>query len=382
MKAALFTPSPYAAPVTRRSWPVPVAEYEDEVARRSLDASLEQFHCADEAGFDWVTLAEHHYAPLSLTPNPMVMAAAVTQRVKQAKIALLGMNIPTINPVRTAEEFAMVDVLSEGRVIAGMLRGTSNEYVTYNTNPAESRERFHESMALIVKCWTEPQPFGWQGRYYEFRSISIWPRPLQKPHPPIYMSGSSPESADFAARNHIKLGFAVTTLPLAREAWRNYRSVANQCGWEPEPDDVIYRVGIQIAETDEEAREAASAATGRGAEPPPKPNEAPQSASARAAGFATSNPALDDAVARAGYYGRDAENQRARIRAGGDIDTRIENGQLLCGSPDSVLRQAERLHAEVGAGILDLIFPGRHERVLQSIQLFGEKVLPRLHSIE
>ena len=381
MKAALFTPSPYAAPVTRRSWPVPVTEYQDDVAERSLKNSLEQFQRADECGFDWVTLAEHHFAPLSLTPNPMVMAAAVTQRVKRAKIALLGMNIPTINPVRTAEEFAMVDVLSGGRVIAGMLRGTSNEYVTYNTNPAESRERFQEAMELIVKCWTEPQPFGWQGRYFEFRSISIWPRPLQKPHPPIYMSGSSPESGEFAARNRIKLGFAVTTLPLARQAWTVYRDTANDCGWDPGPDDVIYRVGIQIAETDAHAREMAAAATGRGAEPPPRANEAPQSAGARAAGFAASNPSLDDAVASAGYYGRDAENQRARIRAGGDVDTRIENGQLLCGSPDSILRQAQRLHEEVGAGILDLIFPGPRETVLQSIELFGEKVLPRLHEM-
>jgi alkanesulfonate monooxygenase SsuD/methylene tetrahydromethanopterin reductase-like flavin-dependent oxidoreductase (luciferase family) len=381
MKAALFTPSPYGAPVSRRSWPVPITEYQDEIAARSLENSLEQFQLADECGFDWITLAEHHFAPLSLTPNPMVMAAAATQRVKRAKIALLGMNIPTINPVRTAEEFAMVDVLSGGRVIAGMLRGTSNEYVTYNTNPAESRERFQEALDLIVKCWTEPQPFGWQGRYFEFRAISIWPRPLQKPHPPIYMSGSSPESAEFAARNKIKLGFAVTTLPLARQASAIYRSVANECGWDPEPDDIIYRVGIQIAPTEEKAKEMATAATGRGAEPPPRPTEAPQSASARAAGFATSNLSVDDAVARSGYYGRDAENQRGRIRAGGSVEDRIENGQILCGNPDQILRQAQRLRDELGAGILDLIFPGSRETVAQSIELFGREVLPRLHEI-
>ncbi|HEY7465325.1 MAG TPA: LLM class flavin-dependent oxidoreductase [Dehalococcoidia bacterium] len=381
MKAALFTPSPYAAPVSRRSWPVPVTEYQDEIAAQSLEDSLEQFQLADECGFDWITLAEHHFAPLSLTPNPMVMAAAATQRVKRAKIALLGMNIPTINPVRTAEEFAMVDVLSGGRVIAGMLRGTSNEYVTYNTNPAESRERFQEALDLIVKCWTEPQPFGWQGRFFEFRAVSIWPRPLQKPHPPIYMSGSSPESAEFAARNKIKLGFAVTTLPLARQASATYRSVANECGWDPEPDDIIYRVGIQIAPTEEKAKEMAAAATGRGAEPPPRPSEAPQSASARAAGFATSNMSVDDAVARSGYYGRDAENQRGRIRAAGSVEERIENGQILCGNPDQILRQAQRLRDELGAGILDLIFTRSRETVAQSIELFGREVLPRLHEI-
>jgi alkanesulfonate monooxygenase SsuD/methylene tetrahydromethanopterin reductase-like flavin-dependent oxidoreductase (luciferase family) len=195
------------------------------------------------------------------------------------------------------------------------------------------------------------------------------------------MSGSSPESNEFAARNRIKLGFAVTTLPLAREASASYRRVANESGWDPQPDDIIYRVGIQLAETDEKAREMAMAATGRGAEPPPRRDEAPQSASARAAGFATSNLSVDEAVARAGYYGRDLENQRARVRAGGDLDERIEKGQILCGSPDSVLKQAQRVRDELGAGILDLVFPGSRDASLRSIELFGKQVLPRLHEI-
>src|SRR5438270_413392 len=157
-----------------------------EPAEKSMEISLEQFQLADELGFDWVTVAEHHYAPMSLTPNPMVIAGALTQRVKKAKIALLGANIPILNPVRVAEEFAMLDTLTGGRVVAGMLRGTSNEYVTYAVSPAESRARFEEALDLIVHAWTEQQPFGWQGRYYEYRPISIWARRSQLPHPPIY----------------------------------------------------------------------------------------------------------------------------------------------------------------------------------------------------
>ncbi len=372
MKAALFTPSPYIGPVERRGWPVPVDGYSDEIAAQSMEQSLEQFQLADECGFDWVTLAEHHFAPFSLTPNPMLMASAVTQRVKRAKIALLGMNIPTINPIRTAEEFAMLDVMSGGRVIAGMLRGTSNEYITYNTNPAESRERFEEALQLIVKAWTEPQPFGWLGRYFEFRSVSIWPRPMQKPHPPIFMSASSPESAEFAARHHIGAGFAVTTVPLAHEASLIYRGIANECGWDPTADDIIYRVGIQVGETDDEAKGIQEL-----------PARSPQQAASPAirVGFATANPALDDAVARAGYYGRDEENQRSRVRRGGGIEERIENGQLLCGSPDTILAQAQRVKDETGAGTLDLVFTGDREHTLRSIELFGTKVLPRLAEI-
>jgi alkanesulfonate monooxygenase SsuD/methylene tetrahydromethanopterin reductase-like flavin-dependent oxidoreductase (luciferase family) len=372
MKAALFTPSPYIGPVERRGWPVPVDAYSDELAAQSMELSLEQFQLADECGFDWVTLAEHHFAPFSLTPNPMVMAGAVSQRVKRAKIALLGMNIPTINPVRTAEEFAMLDVMSGGRVIAGMLRGTSNEYVTYNTNPAESHERFEEALQLILKAWTEPQPFGWLGRYFEFRSISIWPRPLQKPHPPVFMSASSPESGEMAARNHVGAGFAVTTIPLAHKASLHYRRVANECGWDPTPDDIIYRVGIQIAETDDEAK---------GIEPLPTRALREAASPAVRVGLATANASVDDAVARAGYYGSDEENQRGRVRRAGSIDNRIENGQVLCGSPDSILRQAQRVKDETGAGTLDLVFTGNREQTLRSIELFGRRVLPRLREI-
>lgn len=364
MKAALFNIVPYVGEAERGSWPVPTRIYSAEVAGRSMELALEQFQLADELGFDWVTLAEHHFAPLSLSPNPMVMAGAVTQRVRRAKIALLGATIPILNPVRVAEEFAMLDTLTGGRVVAGMLRGTANEYVTYDVNPAESRERFEEAMELIIRAWTEPVPFGWQGRYFRFRSVSIWPRPVQQPHPPIYMSGSSPEAGEFAARRRVRIGLAFTTLPLAREAVRHYRARAAECGWEPDPDHVLYRVTAHVAETDEQAIEELRAS---GADTPRR-------------GFSLANRPVDEAAAGAGYYGRDATNQRDRIAAQGrPILDRIEQGQLLAGSPDTVLAQARRIRDELGAGILELVFsPLGRERTLQSIELFGTRVLPRL----
>src|SRR5258708_10669590 len=150
MRAAVSRRVPYGGRAAGGVGPVPPQPYSPEVAMRSLDASLDQFQLADELGFDWVTVAEHHYAPISLTPNPMVMAGALTQRVRRARIALLGPTIPILNPVRVAEELAMLDNLSGGRVVAGMLRGTSNEYTTYNTNPAESPERVAGAPGLIV----------------------------------------------------------------------------------------------------------------------------------------------------------------------------------------------------------------------------------------
>jgi alkanesulfonate monooxygenase SsuD/methylene tetrahydromethanopterin reductase-like flavin-dependent oxidoreductase (luciferase family) len=369
VKAAVFSIVPYAGRHESRSWPVPTDGYSPEVAQKSMERALEQFEAADQLGFDWVTVAEHHYSPASLTPNPMVMAAAAAQRVKRARIALLGSNVPIQNPVRVAEEFAMLDTLTAGRLVAGMLRGTSNEYVTYGVNPAESRERFMEALELIVRAWTEPQPFGWLGRYYEYRAISIWPRPVQTPHPPIFMSISSPEAAEFAAARHINGGLAVTTLDRARESVRVYREAAHSHGWEPAPEQLLYRIAVHVGASDAQARE----------------DWAPLAAAHGHAGglrLSTANPGADEAAARAGYYGRDTARQRSRLHAGGDIDERVETAQLLIGSPDSVLAQVDRLRRELGIGIVELAFvaPGP-DLVRRSLELFGTEVLPRMREL-
>lgn len=365
MKAALFSSVPYQGPAPRGIWPVPGESFSTEVAQRSMAASLDQFQLADEIGFDWVTVAEHHYAPMSLTPNPMIMAGALTQRVRRAKIALLGPDIPILNPVRVAEEFAMLDTLTGGRVIAGMLRGTSNEYVTYGLNPAESHDRFEEALKLIVRAWTEPQPFGWQGRYYEFRAISIWPKPVQQPHPPIYVSASSPESGEFAARNHISVGFAFTTVPIAKRAVQHYREQAAVAGWDPTPEDVLYRLTVHIADTDQQAID--DIVTAGGAE--------------RRTAYSTSNKALDNAAAEVGYYGRDTATQRERHEAH-DLKERLELGQLIAGSPETVLKQMAWVHKELGNGILEMIFqPVGRDKTMHALELFGSKILPRMREI-
>jgi len=194
MKAALFCAARYMGAAPHDIWPLSGEYYSSDAAIRSMQTTFDQFRCADEFGFDWVTVAEHHYSGFSLTPNPMVMAGALSQIVRRAKIAVLGPTLPILNPVRVAEELAMIDTMSGGRLVAGMMRGTPNEYVTYNINPSESRDRFAEALHLIRRAWTETRPFGWLGRYYQYRTISIWPRPVQQPHPPLYMSGSSPEA--------------------------------------------------------------------------------------------------------------------------------------------------------------------------------------------
>ena len=367
MKASIFVPCTYHGPAEAPGWPTPARAYSEEAAFETFQTALDQCRLADEVGFDWVTVAEHHFAPFCITPNPMVLAGALTQAVKRAKIALLGADIPILNPIRVAEEFAMLDAMSGGRVVAGMLRGTPNEYITYNINPAESRGRFEEALQLIKMAWTEPEPFGWQGRYYQYKTVSIWPRPTQKPHPPIYMSGSSPESGEFAARNRVGLGFAVTTLPLASKASRHYRAEAEKAGWTPTGEQIIYRVTCHVAETDEQAMEDLAEAT---------------RVRSGALSLALTR-RTDEVIAGAGYYGRD-EDQRTRVARAfqGDLPSRIDNGQILIGSPETVARQIRHIHAETGAGVLDLIpGPPHGDKALKSIELIGTRLMPLVREL-
>src|SRR5215472_11614743 len=131
-----------------------------------------------------------YYAPSNL-PRQWPMAAGAYDREAGLR-AFRGM----VERSRYAEEL----------LIVGMLRGTTNEMLTYDLNPEESRERTDEGMELILRAWTEPQPFGWQGRHFHYRTVSVWPKPLQQPLPPMYALGTSREASDFAARNHIGLG--------------------------------------------------------------------------------------------------------------------------------------------------------------------------------
>ena len=185
---------------------------------------------------------------------------------------------------------------------------------------------------------------------------------MQKPHPPIYMSGSSPEAGDFAAKNRIGLGFAFTTVPQAKKAADYFRGQAQRYGWDPTPDDLIYRVGFHVADSDEEAFADMNAMRRRG------------SACHRR------NAAIVAAMAETNYYGRD-EGQRNRT-ASRSLQERIDLGQLLVGSPETVVKQIKRIRDELGAGILDCTIAAQlGDKTLRSIKLFGTKVLPRIREL-
>src|SRR5437762_7287350 len=254
MKVSYFETGRYVTPPDLpREWPVPGGSYDPETGAEAYRGMVERVRFVEELGFDWVSLSEHHYSPRILTPSPVVSAAYLAARIDKIKIAMLGPIVPVSNPIRVAEEIAMLDTMAPGRIVVGLLRGTTNEYLSYDLNPKEARERTDEGMELILEAWTEPQPFGWQGRYFQYRTVSVWPRPLQQPYPPTYALGISRESCELAARNRLGLGVSYGPFEVMAKSTNYYRQQAAHYGWEPGPDDIIYRANMILGETDAEA---------------------------------------------------------------------------------------------------------------------------------
>lgn len=371
MKFSVFNGMPYGpVRVPDDRWPVPNQYFERDQALRAVANCLAEVEMEDELGFDWIACAEHHYSPFNLAPNVAVLASALTQKVKRAKIAILGALIPlTGNPVRIAEEYAMIDNLSGGRLVAGLLRGAPYEYLVYNVNPAESRSRFEEAWELILKAWTDTMPFGWEGRHFHYRHVSIWPRPIQQPMPPIYVSGSSKESGEFAARKRVGLGLAFTNLPLAAEAARHYRAKCAEYGWEPTAEQIIYQLFVHVDESDEQALATLRPQFGH---------------SVLGGGVVAAN----RLVATSGFFGQGDAKLVQRFRnldadEPHSIEEAIERGTIICGGPRSAVAQAQRLQREIGCGVLNLIFDraGSREKKIRSIQLFAKEVMPELREL-
>jgi alkanesulfonate monooxygenase SsuD/methylene tetrahydromethanopterin reductase-like flavin-dependent oxidoreductase (luciferase family) len=213
---------------------------------------------ADELGFDGICVNEHHQNAYGLMPSPNVIAGALTQRTTKAKIAVIGNALPLYNPpMRVAEEMAMIDVMSGGRLIAGMVIGGGPEYFSYGVNPTHARERFREALDLIIKAWTVRGPFLWDSKHYHFRYVNPWPRPLQQPHPPIWIPGvGSLETIEFVAqRRFAYMGVPYFHIDVFRRVFQQFREACAKAGYEASPEQMGWGVPIYVAETDQQARE-------------------------------------------------------------------------------------------------------------------------------
>jgi alkanesulfonate monooxygenase SsuD/methylene tetrahydromethanopterin reductase-like flavin-dependent oxidoreductase (luciferase family) len=158
---------------------------------RMYNEFMDELEFAAECGFDAICVNEHHSNAYGLMPSPNLIASALARRTRDTALCVMGNSLALYDPpIRVAEEFAMLDCISGGRLIAGFPVGTPMDTCfAYGQNPSSLRDKYHEAHDLIMKAWKEPKPFAWNGRFNQLRYVNPWPRPVQRPHPPIWIPG-------------------------------------------------------------------------------------------------------------------------------------------------------------------------------------------------
>ena len=218
---------------------------------------IDQLVYGEELGFDGLVLNEHHQNIYGLMPSPNIIAAALTQRTSVAKIVVLGNLLPLhLNPMRVAEEYAMIDSITGGRLIAGFAVGGGPEAYNYQVSSPKARRQFWEAIDLIVRAWTEDGPFEHEGTYYPLRYVNIWPKPRQIPHPPIWIPGAlSIETIQEVARRGFDFFLSSRTHGSAtRMARERFAAVLTEHGDSYHPFRFGVLISVYVAETDEQAR--------------------------------------------------------------------------------------------------------------------------------
>jgi len=355
--------------------PVPSSYFDPLKGAANYNEHLEEMIYCEELGFDGVVFNEHHYSAYGTMPSPNLIAAALSQKTKRIKIGVLGNILPLRNhPVRVAEEYAMIDCLSGGRLIAGFVRGIPPEYIWYGVNPAESRGRFEEAYELIMTAWTQAV-WSYEGKFFQLKDCAIWPRPLQQPYPPIWIAARSAESIEWCVKRHLPTAQVYQTTAQIEDTFNYYRKVARDEGWEAAPNDFILCRHIYIDETDKKAQEIAEPAMryfftvfNRGF------NEA------------INKGAVDQRLVaaltteRSFNYFREGNRER-RDFSKLDWDGLISTGYLIAGNPDTVARQILDQMKQIGAGHFMGMFHIRnlhHDKVISSLNLFKKEIMPRL----
>src|SRR5467141_2451189 len=231
-------------------------KYFDPVAgSRLYNEYLEHYIYAEEMGIEGFMLNEHHNAPFCMQAKCNIFAAILAAVTTNAKIILLGNPLPLAdNPVRLAEELAMIDMISKGRLVSGFVRGGGQEQLAAGVSPAYNRERFQEAHDLIVAAWTREGPFRWEGTHYQHRIVNPWAVPLQKPHPRVWIPGViSPETVVWAAQRGYPYIALNTPIDRTKQIWQIYDKVAAEAGFTPGPDYHGMLKQIHVAETEEKA---------------------------------------------------------------------------------------------------------------------------------
>ena len=332
--------------------------------RDAFEEGFAQIDAAERWGLDVMWLSELHFDPQrSLLSAPLSIASAVAARTNRIKIGIAVQVLPLCHPLRIAEEGATVDQISGGRLIFGVGRsGLPRTYEDYGVSYAESRDRFAEVLDIVEQAWSQPA-VSYEGKYYTFKNITVAPKPLQQPLPPIRIAAASPDTYPQVGERGLPIfinaryGSFSEFVPEILKYREAYAAAGH-----PGQGQVYLRVPTYVAETETRARSEAE--------------ESLMHFYREQAGR------LRDSLSRAGT--RAIEGRAERLK-------RIENltyeealgGQVLVGAPHTITERLRMLQEEIGIdGILAEINCGGlipHERVMTALRLLCEEVKPRFH---
>jgi alkanesulfonate monooxygenase SsuD/methylene tetrahydromethanopterin reductase-like flavin-dependent oxidoreductase (luciferase family) len=234
-------------------YPLSSRHFRPDIAVRTYAEHLSAWEEIDRLGYDGLGFNEHHCSPYGLMNSPNLMAAAAAQRTSRVKLLIYGNLLPLHEPLRLAEELAMLDCLSNGRLISGFARGIPREYQVHNIALAESRARFDEAYEIITCAWTE-EVFSYQGKFWSYQDVALWPRPVQQPHPEIWIPVvGSKESIEFAARHNARITPGLAPGGLQDDIIRYYAACLARHGHGITPDHLSLGVSAYVAGSKQEA---------------------------------------------------------------------------------------------------------------------------------
>lgn len=364
-------------------YPLSKQHFKADIAVRTYAEHLEAWEELDRLGYDGVGFNEHHCSPYGLMNSPNLMAAAAAQRTRRLKLLIYGNLLPLHEPLRLAEELAMLDCLSNGRIISGFARGIPREYQVHNVPLDQSRARFEEAYDIVTRAWTE-DVFSYSGKFWSYKDVAIWPRPVQRPHPPVWIPiVGSQESIAFAGRHNIPITPGLAGGGLRNDIIRFYAKSLAQAGHRITPDHMSLALNAYVADSKAQAvREVA-----------------PYHLYFNRTLFSHGSFTETAAQREAGYVSQTStdyvrpENQRAaallredfRSMTMADVERMAEN--MPWGTPAEV---AERIIAQAEAAGANTVQIGfnrgamPHDMFMNQIRRFAAEVLPRLqmHKVE
>ena len=315
----------------------------------------EWFHLVDVAEdmeIDTFWLGESHFRPnRAMLASPLIGASAVAARTRKMGIGLAVQVLPLANPLRVAEEAAIVDHISDGRLVFGVGRSSFIEsYQGYNVDYGESRALFFESLDVIQKAWGDG-PFSHQGQYYDFQDVDVTPKPFQKPHPPIRVAVESRDTFNLIG----DLGFPIfirhqMDIPELQDLLEGYKQRRHDAGFSG-PNDVILQLAVYVAETADRAHEEPEESTMR------------------------QRRLLRESLGHAAD-----EEAYERLKRLSEVSYDDVLKRVAYGTPEAVVDRLQQYREELGiTGVSLDVNPGGqvpYDRVVNSMRLLTEQVIP------